>query len=76
MLFNFLVNTKAYRFTSLGTTPSNLNSTLCAWESVNFCWYRKWKTYKLYPISRTPVFEDLKSSSVYMVEGYHLLLKL
>ena len=31
---NLFVNTKAYPLTSLGTTPSNLNSTLIGFEAV------------------------------------------
>ena len=34
---NLFVKAKGYPFTSLETTPSNLNSTIIGWEALKFC---------------------------------------
>ena len=44
---NLFVKTRAYPFLSLGTTPSNLDSTLIGWKAVKFCWYLISKTYRI-----------------------------
>ena len=60
-VINSFVNTKAYPFVLIGTTPSSLNSTLFEWEAVKVCWFGKSETNKLYLTSSALTPEDRKT---------------